>query len=91
MIANWGSGSVRYAPAHGHPQPVEAHSLVLNCEKARQQLGWRPRWGFEEAVRQTITWYRDSVGAPDTWKITARQIESYAEAATVLEVLQETA
>ena len=38
--------------------PHEANLLNLTIEKARQQLGWQPRWNFEEAIKHTITWYR---------------------------------
>ena len=91
VIATWGSGSVRYPAFHGQPQPVEAHTLVLNCEKARQQLGWRPRWDFAEAVRQTMLWYRQSADNSKTWDLTAGQIEGYAGAWSNPEALRETA
>ncbi len=91
VITNWGAGNVRYSAFHGPPQPVEAHSLVLNCDKARQQLGWRPRWDFAGAVRETIAWYRESAASPNTWELTARQIESYAEASAGPGALREIA
>jgi CDP-glucose 4,6-dehydratase len=91
VVANWGSGSVRCAANHGQPQPVEAHSLVLNCDKVRQQLGGRPRWDFAQAVRQTVAWYREYGDSAQSWELTARQIETYTEAWAISEVLQETA
>ena len=39
--------------------PHEAKLLSLTIEKARQQLGWQPRWNFNEAIEQTISWYRE--------------------------------
>lgn len=35
----------------------EAGLLNLSIVKARRILGWRPRWGFAETVKQTIGWY----------------------------------
>jgi dTDP-glucose 4,6-dehydratase len=29
---------------------------VLNCDKARRELGWTPRVAFEDGVRETIEW-----------------------------------
>jgi len=39
-------------------QPHEAGQLRLDSAKARTRLGWRPVWGFEQAIRQTGSWYR---------------------------------
>jgi CDP-glucose 4,6-dehydratase len=39
-------------------QPHEAGQLQLDSAKARTRLGWRPVWGFEQAIRQTGSWYR---------------------------------
>lgn len=36
----------------------EAGLLALSTDKARQALGWRPRWGFATAVARTVGWYR---------------------------------
>jgi len=30
----------------------------LDATKARERLGWRPGWAFEEALRETVEWYR---------------------------------
>jgi CDP-glucose 4,6-dehydratase len=38
--------------------PHEAGRLTLATEKARDRLHWRPQWSFDEAVRNTIDWYR---------------------------------
>jgi nucleoside-diphosphate-sugar epimerase len=38
--------------------PHEAGLLALTTDKARQVLGWRPRWGLDAAVARTIGWYR---------------------------------
>jgi len=36
----------------------EAGLLTLSTDKARQVLGWRPRWQFDSAVARTVGWYR---------------------------------
>lgn len=41
------------------PQPHEAGLLQLDSTKAKSHLGWRPVWGYEEAIRHTARWYRN--------------------------------
>lgn len=44
------------------PSPHEAPSLTLNSAKAREQLGWRPRWTLDDALDAIVEWflaYRD--------------------------------
>jgi CDP-glucose 4,6-dehydratase len=36
----------------------EIKHQFLSAEKARRLLGWRPRYELEEALRETIAWYR---------------------------------
>ncbi len=37
--------------------PHEAGRLHLQIDKAHHQLGWQPRWGFEETIARTVKWY----------------------------------
>jgi CDP-glucose 4,6-dehydratase len=39
-------------------QPHEAHSLKLDCSKARQYLNWVPRWSLEQAVENITQWHQ---------------------------------
>jgi CDP-glucose 4,6-dehydratase len=58
--------------------PHEASLLKLSIVKAKQTLGWIPKWGFKETVHNTIHWYR-SVAAEgeDPCDITREQINLY--------------
>jgi len=38
--------------------PHESVRLQLEISKARELLGWSPRWSFDKAVDQTVNWYR---------------------------------
>lgn len=38
---------------------------ALDSSKARQELGWAPRWRFEEGLAHTIEWYQSHV---DWWE-----------------------
>lgn len=37
--------------------PAEANLLLLDSSKIRSVLGWRPVWGLERGVRETVRWY----------------------------------
>jgi CDP-glucose 4,6-dehydratase len=39
----------------------EIHHQYLSAEKARRVLGWHPRWQPEDALVETIDWYRRSL------------------------------
>lgn len=41
----------------------EIRVQVLSAGKARERLGWKPRWTIEQALRETIAWYREHLGA----------------------------
>lgn len=41
-----------------HAHPHEAAVLRLNCDKALQQLAWRPVWDIGTAIDRTGAWYR---------------------------------
>lgn len=76
VIREWGHGS-RIRPADdrgGH----EAKLLRLSIDKAQLRLGWRPRWDFEQAVHQTIGWYRAYYGGADIVNVTLGQIAEYS-------------
>ncbi len=55
----------------------EAATLRLDSTKARQVLGWHPRWNLEKAVDRTVTWYKAYGDARNMRKICDQQIEEY--------------
>lgn len=42
----------------GSDQPHEAGLLMLDSSKARQRLGWSPRWRLARALEETVAWHR---------------------------------
>jgi len=57
--------------------PHEAGLLSLDIERARADLGYAPRWGFAQAMENTMKWYRsidDGAGARD---VTLAQIHAF--------------
>jgi CDP-glucose 4,6-dehydratase len=80
-LSAWGSG--RWEDQSDPNALHEAKLLKLSIEKARTRLGWGPRWGFEETVRRTVTWYRaQAYGAqPDVLEQLVRaQLDDYLAA-----------
>jgi 2-alkyl-3-oxoalkanoate reductase len=35
-------------------------NLDFSIEKAKRELGFRPRWSFEEGMRETVAWYKQN-------------------------------
>ena len=60
------------------PQAVhEASLLHLQIDKAWHRLGWRPRWGFEQAVEATVAWYRAKENGTDMREFTEGQVGGF--------------
>ena len=63
--------------------PHEATLLSLSIEKAGALLGWSPAWDFGEAVKRTVTWYRErhDLKNIDMLRLSQSQIDDYTDAA----------
>ena len=86
FLAAYGAGSWRVADAAGG-QPHEAGLLLLDCAKARAELGWRPVWDVRAAVARTAAWYRAwAAGGVDLRQALEDDISAYVQAARALDV-----
>jgi len=63
----------------GEPSPLhEAGLLMLNIEKAKEVLNWTPTYNADEAIKNTIEWYKHFYKKDvDMHKFTMEQIEEY--------------
>jgi CDP-glucose 4,6-dehydratase len=63
--------------------PHESTLLSLSIEKAGALLGWHPVWEFTEAIRRTVTWYRErhDLKNPEMLRFSQSQIDDYTQAA----------
>ena len=55
----------------------ESGSLRLDSSKARQILGWRPRWPLDVAIEKTVEWHRGWVAGRDLRALCAEQIRAH--------------
>jgi len=46
---------------HDLSKPSNKTALCLDCEKAKEELGWEPQMSLEEGVRKTIEWYKATI------------------------------
>ena len=44
----------------------ESKLLRLDIDKAASCLNWQPVWGFEQAVKETVNWYKQLFESPKT-------------------------
>ena len=86
VVGNWGSGTwegVKEAGRERERDKGRAHEAPprLSIDKAREMLGWTPRWGFQETVTHTVDWYRAYYAGDDMGGWCRRQIATYMEPA----------
>lgn len=68
----------RYEVRRDANAPKEAATLMLNTDRIRRHLNWRPVYRSEEAVIQTMDWYMNPADAALKCKA---QIEAYFQTA----------
>lgn len=80
----WGKARTWRQPEEGG-QPHETQMLKLDASKARTHLGWEPVMDVEEALRDTVSWYRNHVAGKDMLQFSLAQIGAYTERARCVE------
>lgn len=75
LVAHFGRGSVVVEP--DATRQHEAQLLQLNCDKANQQLGWRPRWNVEQTLAATADWYKAVLAGREAGAVTRQQLHEY--------------
>lgn len=64
----------------GEKSPLhEAGLLMLNIEKAEKILGWTPTLTANEAINNTIEWYKRFYNKEEMFEFTINQIKSYED------------
>ena len=58
-------------------QPHEAGLLKLDSSKAKNNLGWTPKWHVGEALEKTIQWHQKFIDGEDMYDFSVAQIMEY--------------
>ena len=58
-------------------QPHEAQYLKLDSSKAKDRLGWQPRWRLHDALHKTLEWHQAWRNGADMHALTLAQIAQY--------------
>ena len=73
----WGKGA-EFRIASDRGQPREAPALRLDASRAREELGWRPRWPLDGTLARTVEWYKQFSRGEDARALTLAQIEEWS-------------
>lgn len=75
VLKVWGSGQAVHSPATSEKH--EAGLLMLDSSRAEFELVWKPRYGFEEAVKNTVLWYQRYSNGEDPLGLCVAEIRDY--------------
>lgn len=77
FIRQWGDGASWQLDQGSHPH--EAQYLKLDCSKARNKLGWAPRWNLDECLSNIANWHQSQMRGQEMRKVCVQQIESFSK------------
>jgi CDP-glucose 4,6-dehydratase len=77
LAENWGDGASWHEDLGTHPH--EANYLKLDISKAKNLLGWQPRWGLAAALDNITIWHRAWLAKQDMNKMCLAQIHNYSK------------
>lgn len=76
LVQHWGTGKI-LADQDGTTAAQESPLLQLNCDKARNELGWQALWNFDNTMQRTAQWYRKVHDGAAADEVTTAQINDY--------------
>ena len=74
VVAEYGRGTLKI---HKRDNLHEANLLMLDITKAKKVLGWQPVYTAQQAISQTVEWYKRFYRGEDMLPFTSAQIEQY--------------
>ena len=57
----------------------ESNILKLDCTKAKQKLGWRPKTNLDSGLKYVVEWYKEYELGSNMKKITRNQIKEFSK------------
>ena len=79
LVEKYGSDSSWTREPTPNEKLYEAEILYLDISKAKNELGWLPRWSLDKAVSKTVEWYKVLNAERNARDLTAQQIDEYVE------------
>ena len=76
-IEIWGNGMIVHE--RDEDAPFEHRLLQVNIDKAKLELGWRPKWSSERAIAETVDWYKRLAGGATAKETSKMQISAFME------------
>lgn len=88
IIKQWGSGTWKNQSKKNRKNLHEANYLRLDSSKATNLLGWSQVYSLEEAISETILWYRNySTNKKNMKNISLKQIQNYVQKAKQMNII----
>lgn len=75
MCSLWGEDAGYEIDTNSHPH--EANYLKLDCSKAKNKLGWQPKWALEYTLEKIIEWVRGYQKRQNMQEVCLQQIREY--------------
>ena len=79
VVQAYGKGSVH---VHKRDNLHEANLLMLDITKAKEVLGWHPTYTAQQAIAETVAWYKRFYQGEAMKPFTLQQIHEYEEKIT---------
>lgn len=80
VVQYWGKGELDFSKSDNLH---EANLLMLDIEKAKALLGWQPVYNADEAIKNTVEWYKRFYSGEKMLEFTVAQIEQYVSQKTM--------
>jgi len=71
----WGKNASYHLDPNSHPH--EATYLKLDCSKARNELGWLPRWNLKTSLEKIVQWNHAYQNKENMRETSIRQITEF--------------
>ena len=87
VIRIWNKGDWVDVSKESRDQSTELVSLLLDSTKALNSLEWKTTYSFENAINETISWYKSYYNNDTSMReLSVNQIEQYSKTANRMNI-----
>jgi len=80
LLVEYYGDNASWRPEGDIPLPIhESEHLQLDVSKAKEQLGWVPKWNLSQTIENTVRWYKLINSGEDVRVSATRQIDDYSK------------